>query len=199
VRAALFNFQLPNDFVARYLGQRLDFTHPRSVPSPVEGKRWFWESIMVEEIKAIIKNEGDAIEWYPYNEIAGPEALNAKESLLRALPYILSPETSAGRYRFVLEPEFAVENITIHIGQDGRPRVTSIFDLGRAKIKPAMLVEPIVELSEVGLTVDSRFEPDTTFVSMHATDAKKEEYQEWATQYLAVCLSLPSVSKETSC
>ncbi|KAK3377207.1 3-hydroxybutyryl-CoA dehydratase [Lasiosphaeria ovina] len=132
MRAALFRYNPPLSFAAEYLLERLFKFMPPSLAMPVAPTREFWMHVLVAKIEATIRGEGEMIGWEDDNETVGPVALAAKQSLLRAIPYLLpvddSPEGSL--YRLVIEHgDFGIHNTTISIqAGSGEPLVTSLFD-----------------------------------------------------------------------
>ena len=86
--------------------------------------------VLEAKIKATIRNEGGMIGWESDEETVGPRALAAKESLLRAIPYLLPPDApEASLYRLVLEHgDFGIYNTTITKQESGEPLLTSLFD-----------------------------------------------------------------------
>ncbi|KAL8948477.1 MAG: hypothetical protein Q9222_005336 [Ikaeria aurantiellina] len=86
IRAALFRYNPPLDFAARYLHDRLFDFKPESFEVPVAPTRRFWVHVLESKIQATIRKEGDLIGWEDDEETVGPVAFKAKQSLLRAIP-----------------------------------------------------------------------------------------------------------------
>lgn len=61
MRAALFHYNSPPDFVAKYLLSRLFKFMPEALSLPVAPTREFWLHVMESKINATIRNEGDMI------------------------------------------------------------------------------------------------------------------------------------------
>jgi hypothetical protein len=119
IRASLFNYQLPFDFAATWLRERLFEQKPKSFPIPVAPTRAFCVALFTTKIEATIRNIGDMIGWESDNNTVGPIAVAAKKSLLRFIPHMLPAngiETSL--YRLVLDHgDFGIHNMLINITQ----------------------------------------------------------------------------------
>lgn len=61
MRAALFHYNSPPDFLAKYLLSRLFKFMPEALYLPVAPTRKFWMHIVKSKIHATIRNEGDMI------------------------------------------------------------------------------------------------------------------------------------------
>lgn len=90
ISASLFNFNLPLDFAAVWLQERV-FQIPSERRSkllhiPVAPTRECCIAIFESKIKAIIGNQGDMIGFEHVNHTVDPIAAAAKQSLLRLLP-----------------------------------------------------------------------------------------------------------------
>lgn len=131
------------------------------------------------------------IGWESDEETVGPVALAAKQSLLRAIPHLLPPDTpDASLYRLVLEHgDFGIHNATITRQASGEPLVTSLFDWETACIWPALLSDPLVAAGPVGLVVDEDGGPLVTRLPRDATRADLETYAAWAKHYIRVTYS----------
>jgi hypothetical protein len=117
IRAALFRFDPPLEFTTRYLHERTFDFKPGSLSAPVASTREFFIHLLQDKIRATIKNQGDIIGWEDDEETAGSIALAAKESLLKAIPYITPPDASTSvtsLYRLVLEHgDFGIHNLQL--------------------------------------------------------------------------------------
>lgn len=190
MRAALFRYNPPHEFAARYLLERLFKFMPPSLAMPVAPTREFWMHVLEAKIEATIRGEGEMIGWEDDNETVGPVALAAKQSLLRAILYLLplddSPEGSL--YRLVIEHgDFGIHNTTITEQTDsGEPLVTSLFDWETACVWSALLSDPLVAISPVDLVVGEDGEPSVTRLPEKATAADLETYAGWAKHYVQV-------------
>ena len=89
MRAVLFNFNLPLDFAAVWLRERLFEQKPKSLPIPVAPTREFCAALFKSKVEATIKNIGDMIGWEDDNNTVGAIAAAAKQSLLRLIPHII--------------------------------------------------------------------------------------------------------------
>ena len=94
IRAALFNYSLPPDFATRHLRERLFEQTPKMLSHPVAPTRDFCVGLFVSKIEATIGDVGDMIGWESDNEVVGPVAFAAKQSILRAIPHIMPAENS---------------------------------------------------------------------------------------------------------
>ncbi|KAK0643284.1 3-hydroxybutyryl-CoA dehydratase [Cercophora newfieldiana] len=187
MRAALFRYNPPHDLAAEHLLERLFEFMPPSLTMPVAPTREFWMHVLEAKIEATIRGEGEMIGWEDDNETVGPAALAAKQSLLRAIPYLLpvddSPEQSL--YRLVIEHgDFGIHNTTTTIQASGEPLVTSLFDFETACVWPALLSDPLVAASPVDLIVDEDGRPSVTRLPAEATQADLETYAGWANHYV---------------
>lgn len=95
------------------------------------------------------------IGWEDDNNIVGPIAAAAKQSLLRLVPYILPPENDQkALYRLVLEHgDYGIHNMSITMDAKGQPLVTSLYDWETGCIVPAILSDPLMAVS-IDLVVD---------------------------------------------
>lgn len=185
IRASLFNFQLPLDFAATWLLERLFEQKPESLPVPVAPTREFCVALFMAKIEATIRNEGDIIGWEDDDNTVGPVAAAAKQSLLRLIPHMM-PADSASLYRPILEHgDFGIHNMSITMDADGKPRVTSLYDWETGCIAPAILSDPLMAVS-VDLVVDENGEPSITRVPSDEAPGDRAEYMEAATQYFEV-------------
>lgn len=188
VRAALFNFNVPEDFARRWIRERLFAFKPERFTTPITPTRNFWRHVLESKIEATIRNAGDMIGWEDDKETVGPVALAAKESLLRAIPLILPEEdTSNSLYRFVLDHgDYGIHNASVAVGADGKPKVTSLFDWETGIIVPAILSYPEVAVAGVDLTTDNLGTPSVSRLPNVATENELREYAAWAHHYVQV-------------
>ena len=187
IRAALFCYELPPNFAAKYLRERIFEFKPESFAVPVALTREFWMHVLESKIQATIRNEGDMIGWESDEETVGPIAFAAKQSLLRAIPHIMPAERMDGSlYRLVLEHgDFGIHNASITKDANGEPLITSAYDWETATIAPALLSDPLVAVS-VDLTTNERGEPCVTRIDENPTSMELEEYAGWARHYIKV-------------
>ncbi len=162
---------------------------------PVAPTREFWMHVLESKIEATIRGEGEMIGWEDDNETVGPVALKAKQSLLRAIPYLLPLDTpDKSLYRNVLEHgDFGIHNMTIAKQASGEPLVTSLFDWETACIWPALLSDPLVAAGPVDLGVNEDGIPLVSRLPRNVTQADLEMYASWARHYVDVWLSLPLI------
>ncbi|KAK4032002.1 hypothetical protein C8A01DRAFT_51099 [Parachaetomium inaequale] len=174
MRAALFRYDPPYDFTAKYLLERLFEFMPDSLSMPVTPTLAFWTHVLASKIEATIRSEGEMIGWESDEETVGPRALAAKQSLLGAIPYLLPLDTpEASLYRLVLEHgDFGIHNTTITRQASGEPLMTSLFDWETACICPALLSDPLVAVSSV-----TRLPEDATLADLEA-------YNTWASSIM---------------
>lgn len=169
---------------------------PSELPCPVEPTRDFWLTVFRCKIEATIKNEGDMIGWESDHNTVGPEALKAKQSLLRFLPHMLpSEENEEYLYRMVLEHgDFGIHNMSITTEADkNNVHIKSLYDWETGCIWPAMLADHEMALP-VDLDVDENGKPTITRVSENETAENRNEYMNHAKNYIEVCYSPPSSS-----
>lgn len=187
IRASLFNFQLPLDFAAAWLRERLFEQKPKSLPIPVAPTRAFCVSLFSSKIEATIGKLGDMIGWEDDHNTVGPIAVAAKQSLLQLIPHILPADSaSASLYRLVLEHgDFGIHNMSITMDANGQPLVTSLYDWETGCIVPALLSDPLMAVS-VDLVADENGEPAIIRVPGDATPDDRAEYMTYARQYLRV-------------
>lgn len=187
MRAALFNFCPLSDFSAKYLHSRIFDFKPDAFTLPVAPTRDFWIHIMESKIEATIKNEGDMIRREDDEEIVGSVALAAKQSLLKAIPYLLPQENFEVLYRLLLEHgDLGIHNTSITEDDSGKPRVTSLYDWETASIVPALLADPMIAVRPVDLTTDERAEPAVTKIPPSPEAAEMEVYTAWSQHYTKV-------------
>ncbi|CAD6447780.1 9dad758c-46d2-4744-a013-f5a868cf44a7 [Sclerotinia trifoliorum] len=186
MRAALFRYDPPLDFCVKYLHDRIFDFKPESFSVPVAPTREFWMHVLESKIKATIQNEGDMIGWEDDAETVGPIALTAKQSLLRAIPHIMPPEsTEVSLYRLILEHgDFGIHNTSITKDDNGKPLVTSLYDWETACIVPALLSDPLVAAGPVDLITDKNGGPSVTRIPKNSSLMDLEMYEMWAQHYI---------------
>lgn len=147
----LFNFNLPLDFAAVWLRERL-FQRSSELWSkplhiPVAPTRECCIALFKSKINAIVRNEGDIIANTDDNFTVGPITASAKNSLLRLLPYILPVDSKKiSLYRLVMEHgDFGIHNMSITLDANSLPLVTSMDDWQTGYILPAILSKSIDE------------------------------------------------------
>ncbi|KAE9379271.1 hypothetical protein N431DRAFT_460549 [Stipitochalara longipes BDJ] len=146
IRASLFKFNLPLDFAATWLRERLFKQKPKSIPIPVAPTREFCVTLFISEIEATIRNVGDMIGWENDNNTIGPVAAAAKQSILRFIPHILPANNDqTSLYRLVLDHgDFGIYNMSITINTNAQPVVTAVYDWEIGCIVPAILSNPVM-------------------------------------------------------
>jgi hypothetical protein len=189
IRAALFNFVVPDELAQNSLHDRLFNFKPAEFTVPVTPTREFWMHVLATKIEETIRNPGDMIGWGDDQETVGPVASSAKQSLLSALPSILPPENAGGRlYQHVLEHgDYGIHNITISTSPDGSPLVTSLFDWETACIAPALLADPLVAVIPCDLGADEDGKPTVTRLPPDQTQLDLDLYGTWSRRYTEVC------------
>ncbi|KAK2612300.1 hypothetical protein QQS21_001726 [Conoideocrella luteorostrata] len=186
MRVALFRYNPPGDFARQYLVSRLFKFMPPSLSMIVAPIREFWIHVVESKICATIQDLGDMIGWEDDEEVVGPIALTAKQSLLRAIPYLMPQEnTKASLYRLVLEHgDFGIHNTSIKTDANGLPLVTSLYDWETAHITPAILSDPLVAAGPVDLITDQDGDACVTRILKDATASEIEIYVSWARHYI---------------
>lgn len=181
----LFNFNVPLDFAAAWLRERLFEQKPESLPIPVAPTRELCTALFAVKIEATIKNLGDMIGWEDDNNIVGPTAAAAKQSLLRLIPHIMpadSDNDQSSLYRLVLEHgDFGIHNMSITTDADCQPLVTSLFGWETACIVPAILSDPMMAVA-VDLATDENATASVTRVPDDATPDDRAQCMIWARQ-----------------
>ncbi|KAL4955376.1 hypothetical protein BDW69DRAFT_160766 [Aspergillus filifer] len=128
------------------------------------------------------------IGWESDNETVGPRALAAKQSLLRALPFLILEEDSNTPellYSIVLEhSDFGVHNVTTALKDNGKPNVTS---LETGCFVPVILSDPEVSVCPVDLNANCDGEPFVTRIPEGTSDSEMAMYEGWARYYVQVC------------
>ena len=128
------------------------------------------------------------IGWEDDHNTVGPVALKAKQSLLRFIPHILPADADeeASLYRLVLDHcDFGIHNMSITVDPTGRPCITSLYDWETGDIVPAILSDPEMAVL-VDLVTDAHGNPSITRVDKDATPEYRQEYTEYASQYIKV-------------
>ncbi|KAJ3483200.1 hypothetical protein NLG97_g7363 [Lecanicillium saksenae] len=187
IRASLFNFRLPLDFATHWFSERLFEHKPAALPVAPAPTREFCLGLFTSKIEATIKNEGDMIGWEDDHETVGPVAAAAKQSLLRIIPHILPKDgNNAALYRLVLEHgDFGIHNMSIKMGADSQPQITSLYDWETGCIAPVILSDPLMAVS-VNLSVDGDAKPSITRVPGDASTSDVAEYMGYAKHYFKV-------------
>jgi hypothetical protein len=188
IRAALFRLKVPENISVQFLHDRIfDFKPQRldMVPAPTRG---FWLHVLVAKVKATNGNIGDMIGWESDEEVVGPVAFAAKQSLLRTIPLIMPEEDPVhDLYRCVLEHgDFGIHNASINRIDPDHANVTSLYDWETGCIAPAMLSDPLVAVYPIDLTVCHAGHPTILRQPSDATSADREAYNRWAKYYAKV-------------
>ncbi|KAL4906354.1 hypothetical protein BDW74DRAFT_177368 [Aspergillus multicolor] len=171
IRAALFHYNTPSDFIQSRLLSRIYNFMPETLTQPIAPTR-------------------DMIGWEDDNKTVGPIALAAKESLLRALPHLMPPETAdKSLYRLTLEHE-DFGNTTPQLKSPKRrvaaasPLSLPIFDWETGCIVPALLSDPLVAVNPVDLTAKEDGDATVTGIPKDATQSDMKIYFGWAGHYI---------------
>ncbi|KAK3944096.1 3-hydroxybutyryl dehydratase [Diplogelasinospora grovesii] len=187
IRTSLFNFIVPADFAATWFLPRTFKFMPKELPLPftTNPTREFWTVVFQSKIEATIGEEGQMIGWESDNNIVGPEASKAKQSLLRFIPHMLpTGADTEWLYRPVLEHgDYGIHNMSIAVGATGEPLITSLYDWETGSIVPGLLADPEMAVP-VDLTADENGQPRITRVGSDATTEYCNEYLEYADHYL---------------
>ncbi|KAK0723087.1 hypothetical protein B0T26DRAFT_740131 [Lasiosphaeria miniovina] len=120
IRASLFHFNLPPDFAAVWLRERLFEQKPKSLPIPVAPTR-------------------------DDHATVGPITAAAKQSLLRLVPHIIPTDgDQTALCRLVLEHgDFGIHNMSIKMDANGQPLVTLYdWETGCEKAAPLFIRVP---------------------------------------------------------
>lgn len=127
---------------------------------PVAPTRNFCIGLFTSNIEATIRNLGDMIGWESDNVTVGPITAKAKQSLLRLIPHIMPSENEQILYCLVLEHgDFGIHNMTIARDAKGQPTITSLYDWETGCIVPALVSNPLMLVSSMGICVDEKSSP----------------------------------------
>ncbi|KND92187.1 hypothetical protein TOPH_03052 [Tolypocladium ophioglossoides CBS 100239] len=189
IRASLFNFQLPLDFAAVWLRERLFEQKPRSLPIPVAPTREICVALFTAKIEATIRNIGDMIGWENDNNTVGPIAVVAKQSLLRLIPYIMPADSSQSSLPSRSRPRrFWYPQHVHYMDANNNPLATSLYDWETGCIVPAILSDPLMAVV-VDLVTDENANPSITRVPSDATPSDRVQYMEWTRHYFGALLN----------
>ncbi|KAI7977527.1 hypothetical protein EIK77_000477, partial [Talaromyces pinophilus] len=186
MRAALFNFNAPRAFISRFLAERIPhFSTPIHLSTPITPTRDFCIALLNAKIEATITNLGDPIGWPTDNNVVGPFAAAAKQSLLRLVPFLLPPETRHGTfYRLVIDHgDYGMWNMTSTIDEDQKPLITSLFGWDMSSIVPAIFSDLKLGV-EIDLVADDYGNPAITRLPHNASATKRARYKVWCRQYI---------------
>lgn len=187
MRASLFSFIVPHDFAAAWFLSRAFKFMPDELPLPFTPTREFWIAVFQSKIEATIGEEGQMIGWESDNNVVGPRAFGAKQSVLRLIPHMFPAGADyEWLYRPVLEHgDFGIHNMTISVGAAGEPLITSVYDWETGCIVPALLADLEMAVA-VDLTADENGEPKVTRVASDASAEYRDECMKHASCYLTV-------------
>ncbi|GAB1314711.1 hypothetical protein MFIFM68171_04921 [Madurella fahalii] len=185
IRASLFKFVVPADFAETWFLPRTFKFMPKQLPLPFAPTREFWTAILRSKIEATIGEEAETIGWEDDNNIVGPRAAKAKQSLLRFISHLLPGGVeNEWLYRPVLEHgDYGVHNMSVMVDISGKPRVTSLYDWETGYLVPAILADPEMAVF-VDLTADESGRPRITRVDGDVTPDYCSEYMNYAAYYL---------------
>ncbi|KAJ7226250.1 hypothetical protein B0H12DRAFT_1193299 [Mycena haematopus] len=182
IRAALFSFILPVDFVESWLNRRSPGA--KSILVGITPTREFAIAFLAAKIDETIPDKGGFIGWEEDRCVVGPVALKAKQSLLRLLPWVMPPETKQDQsifYRLVLEHgDFGIHNMTITDTET--PTVTSLYDWEMGHIVPAILSSPEIAVY-VDLELDLQGQPMISRVCEGIGEQDRRDYMTCAEHY----------------
>jgi len=124
------------------------------------------------------------IGWEDDNNVVGPIAAAAKQSLLRIIPHILPAGSNEhSHYRLVLDHgDFGIHNMSITVDASGLPLVTSLYDWETGCIVPALLSDPLMAVA-VDLVTGENAAPSISRIPDDATPDDQAEYMTWSSQY----------------
>lgn len=196
MRAALFNFNPSRAFISRFLAERIPhFSTPIHLSTPITPTRDFCIALLKAKIEATITNLGDPIGWPTDNNVVGPFAAAAKQSLLRLVPFLLPPETRHGTfYRPVIDHgDYGMWNMTSTIDENGKPLITSLFGWDMSSVVPAIFSDLKLGV-DIDLVADEYGNPAITRLPHNASVAKRAPYKVWSRQYITV--SNPSLQSD---
>ncbi|KAJ7629364.1 hypothetical protein DFH06DRAFT_1056959 [Mycena polygramma] len=178
VRAALFSFVVPTEFIVSWLARRPPCA--KSIPVDIAPTRDFAVAFLAAKIGEIIPDEGGFIGFEEGRNIVGPMALRAKRSLLQLLPSIMPAESEPGiLYRLVLDHgDFGIHNMTI----TETCTVTSLYDWESGYIVPALLSDPQMAIY-VDLEVDGDGVPTISRMWEGITDEHRRDCLQCAEYY----------------
>ncbi|KAK0733205.1 hypothetical protein B0T26DRAFT_808050 [Lasiosphaeria miniovina] len=189
IRASLFNFMVPRDFITKWLLLRTFNFIPEELPIPITFTRAFWTAVLAAMVEVTIGSERDMIGWESDNDTVGPKLIKAKQAVLSLIPHILPdcPDKERLCYRPVLEHgDFGIYNMCVAVDEPGgEARITSLFDWETGCTVPAHLADPEMTVL-VDLTADEKGHPTITRVEDDATQEYPHEYMGHARQYLRV-------------
>ena len=144
--------------------------------------------MFASRITATIREEGDTIGWEDHHNTVGPVALKAKQFLLRFITHMLPADADeeASLYRILLDHgDFGTHNMSITVDATSQPCITSLYDWATGNIVPAILSDPEMAVL-VDLVTDEHGNPSITRVGEDKTLEYRQEYTEYASQYIKV-------------
>lgn len=121
------------------------------------------------------------IGWEDDNEVVGPKASAAKQSLLRLIPHILPAENEQlDLYRLVLDHgDVDIHNMLVNLPDEGELRVTSLFDWETGCIVRALLSDPLMAVI-VDLIADEDGNPSYKRDVPGDTEQDHKKFREWS-------------------
>lgn len=191
IRAALFQFEVPQSFAEKWVRERLFEQKPKTIVVPVAPTREFCVALFTSKIGATIRNIGDMIGWESDGYTVGPRAAAAKQSILRFIPHMLPPEEGDKPvvYRLVLEHgDFGIHNMTIASGEAG-PEITSVFDWETGCIVPALISDALMS-TLVDLAIDDEGRPAVTRTGRNENPENARHQQAETEQYHKVSTTI---------
>lgn len=168
----MLNKELPPTFVANWIFwtsfQPVEWM-PKMFPIPPAATRDFCISMLKAKVEGLIGDIGESIGWAMDNQVVGPRAFAAKQSLLRLIPLILPAEGDNDEvlYRFVLQhDDFGVHNMSVYVDEQTRDlRLNSVYDWETGCIVPAILseIEFLIYGRDFKLLVNEKGEPSVEY------------------------------------
>lgn len=89
-------------------------------------------------------------------------------------------------YRFVLDHgDFGMHNMTVALGKDSMPQITSVYDWEGGSVVPAILSEPKM-VTTVDLVIDEDGDASISRWGDGDTPDKMSQYRTWTDEYYKV-------------
>lgn len=163
---------------------------------PTRPNREFCISLLLAKIDDILGQHRNDADHENADVSTARLRATTRESLRRLVPRVLptslNPLVEAALYRFVLDHgDFGMHNMTVAVGGDGSPRITSVYDWEGGSVVPAILSEPKMVVT-VDLVIDEEGEPSISRWGDGDNPEKMTQYCTWAAEYYKVSPSTPS-------
>ncbi|KAJ7208051.1 hypothetical protein GGX14DRAFT_455343 [Mycena pura] len=170
IRAALFSFALPPNFVSSWMTRRPPCASSLSVD--IAPTREFAIAFLAAKLDEAVLDSGSLT-----------VALRARQILLQLIPLVMPSEgDQPDLYRLVLEHgDFGLHNMTI----TDAPSVTSLYDWESGHIVPAILSDPQMSIY-VDLGIDGDGRPAISRLWEGITDEERTDYVCYAEHYYRI-------------